>query len=185
LNRCLWLQANSKRTGTPSQAFLRAHVLLTLGPVMMSANSQFTPGQDELLMIVEDDRSVAGLLDRVLSDEGYRTMHAGDGMEAIEVLQHGIVPSVILLDLLMPRMGGLELVERLERDDTFCNIPIILMSGHSALARGDKVRGLHLLPKPFDSAHLLRLIRILARQSASRWESAGFDHSRRADESDL
>ena len=93
---------------------------------------------------------VSGMLERVLSGEGYRTMQAKDGKAALEVLQQGIVPSVILLDLMMPRMGGLELVERLERDDTFCNIPIILMSGHSTLARGDKVRGMHLLPKPFE-----------------------------------
>lgn len=129
------------------------------------------PATHEVLMIVDDDQQVSESIGRVLTGQGYDTMLAGDGKEALEILQRGIVPSVILLDLMMPRMGGLELVERLERDDTFCNIPIILMSGHASLARGQKVRDLHLLPKPFDSSDLLRLVRVMARQSASRWET--------------
>ena len=127
----------------------------------MSANTEQDPTQGELLMIVDDDRGVSGMLDRVLNGHGYTTMYAADGKAALEMLQKGIVPSVMLLDLMMPRMGGLELVERLERDDTFSGIPIILMSGHATLARGDKVRNLHLLPKPFDTAQLLRLVRTL------------------------
>jgi DNA-binding response OmpR family regulator len=125
---------------------------------------------EEFVLIVEDDVNIAEMLARVLADEGYETMHASDGKAALEILQQqGVVPSVILLDLIMPRMGGLEFVERLERDDTFCGIPIILMSSHTALAQGDKVRNLHFLPKPFKPDELVRLVGSLERQSFSRW----------------
>jgi CheY-like chemotaxis protein len=125
----------------------------------------------ESVMVVDDDRTIAQAIQRLLEQEDYATILAHDGKQALEILQRGTVPSVILLDLIMPVMGGWELVERLERDDTLCDIPIVLMSGHSRLAQGGKLRDLHLLPKPFDSADLLRLIRSVARQSSSRWES--------------
>jgi DNA-binding response OmpR family regulator len=134
---------------------------------------------EEFLLIVDDDPGIAQMLERVLVDEGYGTMQARDGKAALEILQQqGIVPSVILLDLMMPRMGGLEFLERLERDDTFCDIPIILMSGHATLARGNMVRNLHMLPKPFAPDELLRLVRNLGRQSSSRWVTPGMDRLR-------
>ena len=132
----------------------------------------------EFLMIVDDDPGVSRMLERVLREEGYETVLAGDGLAALEILQRGIVPAVILLDLMMPRMGGLELVERLERDDTFCDIPIVLLSEHATLARGNKVRSLHLLPKPFEPDELLRVVRNLARKSFSRWITPGVERVR-------
>jgi DNA-binding response OmpR family regulator len=128
------------------------------------------PHETEFLMIVDDDEGVSTLLQRLLSQEGYGTMVARNGRVALDMLQRGgIVPSIILLDLMMPRMGGLELIERLERDDTFCDIPIVLMSGHAALAAGNKARNLNLLPKPFKTDDVLRIVRTVARRTSSRW----------------
>ena len=135
--------------------------------------------EDDFLLIVEDDEGVSTLLQRLLSEQGYRTMHARDGKAALEILQQGgVVPSIILLDLIMPRMGGLELVERLERDHSFSEIPIILMSGHGALARGDKIRKLHLLAKPFGAEELFELVDSLARRSSCRWVVSGDQRTR-------
>ena len=142
-----------------------------------------TPHETEFLMIVDDDEGVCTLLRRLLSQEGYGTMLARNGRVALDILQRGgIVPSVILLDLMMPRMGGLELLERLGRDDTFCDIPIILMSGHAALAAGTKVRNLNLLPKPFKTDEVLRLVRTVARRTSSRWATHVVDPMQIADQ---
>lgn len=137
----------------------------------------------DLLMIVEDDARVAASLDRVLSGEGYDTTLACDGKAALEILQRSaVVPSVILLDLIMPRMGGLELVERLERDNTFSGIPIILMSGHAPLTRGNRHPGVYFLPKPFQHEELLGLVRDVGRQSSSRWMTSGSNRMRAQDQ---
>jgi chemosensory pili system protein ChpA (sensor histidine kinase/response regulator) len=142
-----------------------------------------TPQETEFVMIVDDDEGVSTLLQRLLSQEGYGTMLARNGRAALDILQRGgIVPSVILLDLMMPRMGGLEFVERLERDDTFCDIPVILMSGHAALAAGNKVRNLNLLPKPFRTDEVLRLVRTVARRTSSRWVTSVVDQTQIADQ---
>jgi two-component system response regulator CpxR len=130
---------------------------------------QLTP-EREAILIVDDDREIAQLLEKLLASEGYQTIAVRNGKQALEILQQGTVPSVILLDLMMPVMSGWELVERLERDDTLCQIPVVLMSGHTRLANGGKLRDLHLLPKPFNPQEMLRLVRALARQSSSRWE---------------
>src|SRR5258708_38229306 len=144
-------EASSRERGQ-SPFLLRAHPLRrgVTGGLMMNQSSQDTPDAADSVLIVDDDDSLSRSLQRVLSEEGYVTIRARDGKAALDILQRGgLVPSVILLDLMMPRMGGLELVERLERDDTFCDIPIIFMSGRPALAGGDKVRHRHLLSKPF------------------------------------
>jgi CheY-like chemotaxis protein len=163
----------------PTLEVSAAHQLLEeVTATMLQPVSPHGRHESEFLMVVDDDPSMSDMLERVLVEQGYGTMHAKDGKAALEILQRGIVPSVILLDLMMPRMGGLEFVERLERDDTFCDIPVILMSGHAALARGNKVRNMHLLPKPFKPDELLRLVRTLGRQSFSRWVTPGVERMR-------
>ena len=140
-----------------------------------------TPDETDFVLIVDDDDILSRSLDRVLSREGYGTMLARDGKAALDILQRGgIVPSVILVDLMMPRMGGLALVERLERDATFCSIPVILMSGHVALARGNNVRDLQFLPKPFRPDDILLLVRHVARRTSSRWARPGSNANRGA-----
>ncbi len=153
----------------------------------MSAVSRQATYENEFVLIVDDDDLAAGMLERVLAREGCRAKRVRDGKEALEMLQRdGVVPSVILLDLMMPRMGGLELIERLERDDSFRQIPVILMSGHPSLARSPKIRVLDYLPKPFDAAELMTLIRAVSQRSCSRWTAAAaatIDRVRAADRS--
>jgi len=140
----------------------------------MTQSSQPVPPDADYVLIVDDDAAVCRSLDRTLRRAGYATATADDGRAAFELLQRAETsPSVILIDLMMPRMSGLQLVERLERDDTFCQIPIVLMSGHSALTHGDAVRDMHVLLKPFPSEELVGLVRTLACKSASRWAVAG------------
>jgi two-component system chemotaxis response regulator CheY len=102
------------------------------------------------ILVVDDDGGTREVLSEVLGDEGYEVLTASDGREAIEKLA-GVVPSLIVLDLLLPAMGGAELVAELERTALRRGVPILLMS---AAARADgmasAVAADAFLPKPFD-----------------------------------
>jgi DNA-binding response OmpR family regulator len=136
---------------------------------MTPSSGPATPDGDYIL-IVDDDATIRRSLERTLGQAGYGTAMADDGRSAFELLQRAETsPSLILIDLVMPRMSGLQLVERLERDDTLCQIPVVIMSGHSALTLGDAVRDMHVLLKPFATDELMGLVRMLGRRSASRW----------------
>ncbi len=146
---------------------------------MIHLDSQRVLQESRLVMVVEDDRQLSALLERGLSDEGYRTTRARDGKDALEILQReAIVPSLILLDLMMPRMGGLQFLERLRRDDTFADVPVILMSGHAALTHSVSCANLRFFPKPFGLEELLAEVRTTAGRSSSRWAAQSIGASK-------
>lgn len=79
------------------------------------------------ILIVEDEFAIAELLRDTLSDEGYQVVVATDGREALELLASQQV-DLILSDLMMPRMDGRTLIERLRADPRFAAIPVVVMS---------------------------------------------------------
>ena len=126
----------------------------------------------ESVLIVEDDPAIAAALGRFLDNAGYSTTSATNGKEALDVLQRGVRPSVVLVDLMMPLMSGWELVECLNRDDTLSQIPVVIMSAYPKLVGQAKLRAMNLpfLEKPIHFEELLGTIRNVARPSSSRWE---------------
>ena len=119
------------------------------------------------ILIVDDDPKLQQLLSRYLTEQGYVTAVAGDGIEMDAwLLQHQ--PDLVIMDLMLPGEDGLSLAQRLRNTK---NIPIIMLS-----ARGDEVDrivGLEMgaddyLPKPFNPRELLARIRaVLRRNTAS------------------
>jgi CheY-like chemotaxis protein len=129
-------------------------------------------GMTESVLIVEDDTAIAASLERFLDNAGYSTSSAGNGKEALDELQRGLRPSVLLIDLMLPIMSGWELIERLQRDDTLSQIPVVVMSAYPKLAGESRLRDLNLpfVEKPIRLERLLGIIRNVARPSSSRWE---------------
>jgi two-component system response regulator MprA len=80
------------------------------------------------ILIVEDDRSSRAALEEILRDEGYVVETATDGVDALRRVQASC-PDLILSDVRMPRMGGLQLEEMLRAQKA--GLPIIFMSAHS------------------------------------------------------
>lgn len=80
------------------------------------------------VLIVDDDRKILDLLVELLQLEGYEVATATDGAEAID-LSIGFVPDVIVSDVVMPVVGGLELCRRLKEDSHTAHIPVLLISG--------------------------------------------------------
>lgn len=116
------------------------------------------------LLLVEDDRDLAGLLQRVLGDEGYEITWAPDGQRGLHL---GLTRSfdVLLVDRGLPAVEGLDLVGRLRRRGV--TAPVLVLSARGTTQ--DRVEGLDAgaedyLSKPFDVAELLARLRALLRR---------------------
>ncbi|MGZ3422721.1 MAG: response regulator [Polyangiales bacterium] len=84
------------------------------------------------IMVVDDDDDIRDILAMMLRGEGFPIVTAADGAAALASLRSGTRPSLILLDLRMPRVSGYEVLETLKSEDGFAAIPVVVMSGDSS-----------------------------------------------------
>jgi signal transduction histidine kinase/CheY-like chemotaxis protein len=106
------------------------------------------------ILVVEDERAVRSVICGLLQEGGFRVLEAADGLEALERLEHlPRPPDLVLSDLIMPRLGGAELAERLGH--RYPDLPLVFMTGHagSELAR-DGLQAIPVLQKPFSRSEL-------------------------------
>lgn len=89
----------------------------------------FFTAAEKLILVVDDDRGVRELLQIILQREGFRTEVAEEGAEAIQKAR-SCAPDLILLDLMLPKANGLEVVRELQGDETG-SIPIVIMTGRA------------------------------------------------------
>jgi two-component system response regulator MprA len=120
------------------------------------------------VLVVDDEPAVRESLERVLRHDGFEVDLAADGREAIRRLA-AVRPDVVLLDVLMPQLDGLEVCRRMR--DTGDRTPVLLLTARDAV--DDRVAGLEAgaddyLPKPFALDELLARLRALLRRSG--WE---------------
>lgn len=87
---------------------------------------EFTNTADKLVLIVDDDQDVSSLLEHVVGREGFRLATAADGADA-QAKARALSPDLILLDLMLPKAGGFEVLRALQEDDS--DIPVIVMTG--------------------------------------------------------
>jgi two-component system chemotaxis response regulator CheY len=107
------------------------------------------------ILLVEDDASIRVPLAEILEIYGYAVALAENGRAAIELLRAGPPPDVILTDLTMPVMGGLELIEALGRAPEWAGIPVIVVS---AVGTKTIVGARCVIPKPFDLEDIHRAL---------------------------
>src|SRR5688572_20039325 len=100
------------------------------------------------ILIVEDDSIIRGKISVLLRQQGYDVEEAGDGVQALELLQSGHF-DLVITDFAMRRMNGLALIERLQ--SMLPELPVILISGYASTSTGMAlVRGrAEFLRKPF------------------------------------
>ena len=111
------------------------------------------------VLLVEDDRDVREALMQVLEFEGYEVASAENGLEAMERLRQHALPSVILLDLMMPVMDGRQFRVAQLQDPAVAGIPVIVISADGQVEQ--KIAGLGIaayLRKPIEVEDLLELI---------------------------
>jgi len=90
-------------------------------------NPVFANPADKLVLIVDDDDSVRELIEFVVKKEGFKVEKAADGEEALQKARR-LSPDIILLDLMLPKFGGFEILRELQNDETV-GIPIIIITG--------------------------------------------------------
>lgn len=81
------------------------------------------------VLVVDDDDELRELISLHLNASGYETVEAGDGVQALQVVHQAVPLSMMLLDLRMPRMNGLELLEELRREHALDGLPVIVLTG--------------------------------------------------------
>jgi Flp pilus assembly CpaE family ATPase len=111
----------------------------------------------EKILVIDDDVDNRRLLLRTLGKAGYDVIEAGDGNEGL-ALAFGLLPELILLDVVMPELDGYQICEILKKDPRTTDIPIIFLSAKTEAK--DKIKGLEIggvdyITKPFDRTEVL------------------------------
>ena len=106
------------------------------------------------VLIADDEVYIVDLLSILLEEEGFQVVRAYDGEQAWELAER-LQPDLVISDVTMPRVGGLELLRRFRSDGPLRDTPVILMS---AVARGIEGERAAFLPKPFDLDRMLSLV---------------------------
>lgn len=112
------------------------------------------------VLVVEDDPVIQNLLEINLELDGHEVVLAGDGIEGVERARE-VRPDVILMDVMMPRMGGVEACAALRAEEAFASTPIVFLSAKAQ--ERDRQEGLAAgatayVTKPFDPLDLLDLV---------------------------
>ncbi|UCG57822.1 MAG: response regulator transcription factor [Phycisphaerales bacterium] len=118
------------------------------------------------ILIVEDDRDIAEMVEYNLTEAGYETMSASNGEDGVGLAKRHS-PDLIILDIMLPVMDGFEVCRALKADEQTAEIPIVILSAKSQ--ETDKVVGLELgaddyITKPFSPRELIARIRAVLRR---------------------
>ena len=114
------------------------------------------------ILIVEDDPDLRFLLKDILKDE-YIVYEAGDGRKAVELIER-IVPDLVICDVMMPNMNGLELCNKMKNSPATCQVPFIILSARGSEdhhMEGYEVGADAYIAKPFHTTHLKLRVRKL------------------------
>ncbi|MDD5513300.1 MAG: response regulator [Candidatus Omnitrophica bacterium] len=124
----------------------------------------------EKILIVDDEKDIVKMLDYNLKKDGYRVISASDGEDALDLAgrEH---PDLIVLDLMLPGLDGLEVCKTLKKEGKTASIPIIMLTAKTQ--ESDKVIGLELgaddyMTKPFSPRELLARIKAVLRRAKDK-----------------
>jgi len=102
---------------------------------------------EKIIMIAEDDAFIGDIYEVKLKDAGYDVILASNGRDAIEKLEEGAKPNILLLDIVMPYMDGFDVLEALGKRDEWKDLPVVLLTNLSQ--KDDIDRGIKLGAKDF------------------------------------
>ncbi|MDR1922322.1 MAG: response regulator transcription factor [Candidatus Adiutrix sp.] len=102
-------------------------------------SGEFNQDRSPRILVIEDEEDISGLLNFYLQSQGFEVQIAADGLTGFSNFT-AAPPDLLLLDLMLPRMGGMEICGRLKRDERYRDIPIIMLSAKNNEA--DRILGL-------------------------------------------
>jgi DNA-binding response OmpR family regulator len=91
------------------------------------------------VLVIEDEQLIADLLQRKLQGEGYYALVARDGEKGLEAIKKER-PDLVLLDILLPRMNGFEVLAEIKKDKTFADTPFIIISNSGQTTEIDRAK---------------------------------------------
>ncbi len=110
------------------------------------------------VLLVEDDEFIRQEIGEALEDEGYVVAMANHGKEALALLAQGLVPEVVLLDLMMPVMNGWEFLKAFKGDPAYSKIPVIILSAFADRATIVGGEAISILRKPIALSVLFNVL---------------------------
>jgi two-component system, chemotaxis family, chemotaxis protein CheY len=125
------------------------------------APSECSAAEAPTVLLVDDELDVVSALSELLEDEGYNVATATDGIDALNQLRRGLRPSVIVLDLMMPRMDGWDFRQEQLKDDVLKDIPTVVLSaaGFTEATIKAQFGDIEFVPKPSGHTALLGALR--------------------------
>ncbi len=118
------------------------------------------------ILIIEDEEDLSQLLDHYLNKEGFQTLVAADGLQGLKLARTQSI-NLIILDLMLPELNGLEICKKLRMEPKTSHLPIMILTAKGE--ETDKVVGLELgaddyMTKPFSPKELVARVRAIARR---------------------
>jgi CheY-like chemotaxis protein len=127
---------------------------------------------DETIIIADNDSMMRGLLRTVLQQDGRTLLLCADGSEAVELASQTLA-TLVLLDLRMPRMGGIEACLQIRELPRYATVPIVILTvfdGDALKRRALRAGASQFLAKPFSRAGLLQVVNPLIEREKRRLE---------------
>ncbi len=112
----------------------------------------------EQILVVDDDPLATDAMACFFEMEGYGVFKAGDGCEALEILNAQPAVRLVLTDVIMPNMDGRELLTRMRQDARFKNIPVIVVCASERYVEELRDQAVAVMLKPVDVTNLLWLV---------------------------
>lgn len=124
-----------------------------------------------LILVIEDDDTIRGLLEVILELQNYEVIGARDGLEGLLKLEFRH-PSVVILDIMMPNIDGSRVLAEMRSDIRLRNVPVVLVTGRAdAHESFDEIVGAeNVFMKPFDAERLAhRIAELIADEPPKGW----------------
>jgi DNA-binding response OmpR family regulator len=149
----------------------------------------------ETILVVDDNQEMVEGLKLTLEMEGFQVLTAGSGSEALEVLERGTTPDLILADIMMPNLDGYELYVRIHHNPKWVQIPFVFLTAKTSkedIRKGSEIGADAYITKPFDPQDVVATIRgrlkrvaELSEHSASLTSMDAIDHLIQAWQGDI
>lgn len=130
---------------------------------------------DRTILIVDDEDAIRELIRFTMEKNGYKTAEAADGEEALQLAQQ-TMPALMILDLMLPNVDGMEVCRRLKMNPTTAGIPIVMLTAKDDEI--DKILGLEMgaddyMTKPFSTRELAARVKAVLRRGSAVSAAAG------------
>ena len=124
------------------------------------------------VLVVEDDAAHLDAMREVLEDEGFHVDCASDGTVALDRLEHGPAPDLIVADLMMPKMDGWTLIRELKKSPDLAEIPVVVVTGAGERTLYSAPVSAGYLEKPLSAARLVETLAVCLARRVRRSSSA-------------